>query len=216
MSNKRIFSKIYRSIPKEFFADEDGVFGCAISIYLTWCGIRPACIPFDGDYNDKKSISSNEMFDKMMTAKGKKCLETLSTIQSLKVVVGPYYDSGTAIVVYNVKLASMVEPLLHSIERFRQQMERMPDRALELQDKIHYPLGKVLGYPCPVNLRKVINKKSYHIGFPIRNRTLLGSSCPITPKSLALSSILLEKMKKALAEITNDPITLKISIENAM
>ena len=96
MSNKQIFTKIYNAIPKDFFLNEDGVFECAIDIYLTYCGIRPGCIPFDGEVQ-YGGISSDEMLNYMDSAKGKKCINTLNNIKNLKVVIGPYYDTGTSI-----------------------------------------------------------------------------------------------------------------------
>jgi hypothetical protein len=99
MMEKRIFERIYKSIPKGIFINEDGILSASVDIYLTWCGIRPACIPFDGEvkYN---GLSSNEMFSRMTTSQdGKKCLQLLNRIPKLKVVIGPYYDTGLSIVV---------------------------------------------------------------------------------------------------------------------
>ena len=46
---KKLYQQIYNAIPKTFFVNKDGLEECAVAMYLTAMGVRPACAPFDGD-----------------------------------------------------------------------------------------------------------------------------------------------------------------------
>lgn len=214
MSNKLIFTKIYNALPKDLFLNKDGLFECAISIYLTYYGIRPGCIPFDGEvlYG---GITTNEMLDYMYSSKGQKCIDTLNNIKNLKVVIGPYYDVGTCIVVYNTSMSKFVEPLLLHIANIRSNMEDTKSKKIvyNLQQQIHIPLAKILGYQCPMDLSKI--KKGdimYSIGYNIRNRKHLLCWCPYKNKTLIDSAKKLSKIKLALTNIIDDKDTVVLEI----
>jgi len=215
MSNKQIFTKIYNAIPKDLFLNKDGLFECAISIYLTYCGIRPGCIPFDGEvlYG---GISTNEMLDYMYSSKGKKCINTLNNIKNLKVVIGPYYDAGTCIVVYNTSMSKFVEPLLSHIANIRSEMEGAGANGAgdKLVHQIHIPLAKILGYQCPMDLNKIKKGDIYYsIGYNIKNRKHLICWCPYKNKTLIDSAQKLSEIKLALTNIIDDKDTVVLEIE---
>ena len=70
---------------------------------------------------------------------GKKCLETLNKIPKIKVIIGPYYDAGESIVIYNNTMN--IEPLLDKIKTIRMKMNTINNIKSEnysnLQNKIH-------------------------------------------------------------------------------
>ena len=47
---KKVFKQILKCIP-ETDKNKKYIMNSALNIYLTWYGIRPACVPFDGPYS---------------------------------------------------------------------------------------------------------------------------------------------------------------------
>ena len=79
---KKLYQQIYNAIPKQFFVNKDGLEDCAVAIYLTAMGVRPACAPFDGEVR-RGGMAGNEMFEKMTKSKiGKASLNKLNKTSS--------------------------------------------------------------------------------------------------------------------------------------
>lgn len=204
-----IFKKIYNSIPKNIFVNDDGVLSAAIDIYFTWCGIRPACIPFDGEVK-YEGISGNQMHEIMTnTEAGKKCLAILNKIPNLKVIIGPYYDAGDKIVIYNTNAG--IEPLLDKIRLLRKRMNKAMEEGKDygkIRDQIHKPMGELLGYQCPMNTTEIFSSNIfYSIGYMIGAREHLGCWCPLNATNkLAAASTRLIDIRRELMKIKNNKI----------
>lgn len=210
LKHKEIFNLILKSLPKQVFSNNEGLFEAAIDIYLTWIGLRPACIPFDGE---------NDMHKYMSSSKGKKCLEALKKIPNINVIIGPYYDSGyNVIVIYNTNMK--VEPILENISNIRTQMEQRMDSSVakkytKLKGNLHILMGELLGYQCPMNISKMSKKENemYSISYIIKNKPHLSNWCKISKENIVKATSRLEDIKKALSYIDINDVKLQIEIE---
>jgi hypothetical protein len=220
---QRLFNKIYNSIPKNIFVNDDGILSCAIDIYLTWCGIRPACIPFDGEIK-YGGISGNEMTNRMLTTiEGKQCLAKLAKIPKLKVIIGPYYYyATTSIVIYNSTLN--IEPVLAKIKSLHDEIDILKQNKSNKTlidntiDQIHVQMGFLLGFECPIDIPTLFNQhtKCYDITYKINTREHLSCSCPFNTKNIINATKRLEIINDALQKLKQKKInnaTLEINIE---
>jgi hypothetical protein len=202
---KNLFNKIVDAIPTNIFKHKESINEAAIDIYLTACGIRPACIPFDGEvrYN---GIGSNEMYDRII--KNNKSLIKLQQIKEITVVIGPYYDTGDAIVVCNTEQMKSTQKHLNTIYNIRKNDNNPADNPL-----LHISMGKLLGYLCPSNMSDLYkNKKLYSIEFHVDNRSHMEVWCPIQKKNIADALNKLEEMNTAL-QLIDKQATLNISYQ---
>ena len=203
---KKLYQNIYNSIPKNIFGNKDGIEECAIAIYLTAMGVRPACAPFDGDIK-RGGLSGNKMFETMTTSKiGKASLNKLNKINRLKVLIGPYYDTGNSILIVNNSNYPKLKPLLNKITTMSHK-----------DGKKHILIGKMFGYTCPINLKKFWTnvdkgKNYYNITFRINNTDQMGVFCPLQNKHIKTAMKQLKDMKDVLNKIDKN-IELIISIE---
>ena len=203
---KNLYQQIYNAIPKKFFVNKEGLEDCAIAIYLTAMGVRPACAPFDGEAK-RGGMSGNEMFEKMTKSKiGKASLDKLNKINRLKVIIGPYYDIGDAILIVNNSNFPKLNPLLNKIANMS------PEKG-----KKHVLIGKMFGYTCPIDLNEiyVIMDKGnpyYDINFRINNTTQMSVFCPLQNKHIKKAIKQLEEMKDALDKI-DKTVELIVSIK---
>jgi len=217
---KQIFNKIYNSIPKNIFVNDDGILSCAVDIYLTWCGIRPACIPFDGEVK-YGGICSSKMIELITTTiEGKQCINKLAKIPNIKIIIGPYYDSGNSIVIYNTTLN--IEPVLEKIKSLRDKIDTLQQTKsnqkliTNTMVQIHVPMGILLGYQCPIDISTLYDKKVYSISYKINTREHLGCWCPVNSKNIINATNRLETINNALQKIKHKKInnaTLEINID---
>ena len=92
-------------------------------------------------------MSGNEMFEKMTKSKiGKASLNKLNKISRLKVIIGPYYDIGDAILIVNNSNFSKLKPVLKKIANMSHK-----------KGKKHVLIGKMFGYTCPIDLNEIYN-----------------------------------------------------------
>lgn len=207
MSNRQLFNKIYKAIPDNLFKHKESINEAAIDIYLTATGVRPACIPFDGEvrYN---GIGSNEMIERIL--KNHKMLDKLKKINEIEVVIGPYYDTGISIVILNKKEAKDTYKILNKLEKIADKYGEHRRSA----PNIHILMGKLLGYVCPIDLEVIHKQKQiYSIEYTIDNRTHMEVWCPIDRKNVNKALELLERMNKVLAYLDKIAI-LNITIKN--
>jgi hypothetical protein len=210
MSNryKKLYNQIYNAIPKKMFANELGIEACAVSIYLTTQDVRPACAPFDGDIYG--GMYGNEMFKKMTETKiGKNALDKLGKINKLKIVIGPYSDVGNFILVVNKDRYNELKPILKRISN----IPKPTDEKMIL-------IGKMLGYVCPMSLRKIHKMVEsgipiYNIRFMVNETRQMGVFCPIDMKYIKKSTKLLNEMKIVLEKIDKN-VELIISLKNKL
>jgi hypothetical protein len=166
---KQVFEKILACIPANLKKYKMSI---ALNIYLTWCGIRTGCIPFD----------SNTYIDPH-TPLGKECITQINKIDGIHAIGGPYYDVGECIVIYNTNSSnkSKTELVLKAIATARSISDKMVEDEVskigingfkkslkkrqqawknlgqnktykEQQTQIHLNMGKLLGYQCQVDL----------------------------------------------------------------
>lgn len=190
---KRLFRKIVRAIPDGIFASPESLNEAAIDIFLTATNVRPACIPFDGD----EKSSADEMIAQLVASP--KILDNLRSIPGIDVRVGPYYDVGTAIVVFN----QFAEVHMRKLERIA--MRYGDSRAVKAPD-IHVLMGKLLGYPCPEDIRTLYGNKVWSIQYVIDGRPHMSVWCPIliggrSSKDIDASLELLNRINDALETI---------------
>ena len=173
-------------------------------IYLTATGVRPACIPFDGEVR-YDGMGSSEMVERIL--KNPKILDKLKKIDEIEVVIGPYYDVHTSIVVINKK-AKEAYTVLNKLEIIAEKYGDQRGNA----PNIHVLMGKLLGYVCPIDLKDIYKlKQVYSIEYTIDNRTHMEIWCPIDKKNINKALELLEKMNAVLSLIDR-VATLNIKI----
>lgn len=205
MTPKQLFNRIVNAIPSGLFKHKESVNEAAIDIYLTAMGVRPACIPFDGEVR-YDGMGSNQMIDNII--KNPKLLDKLKKINEIEVVIGPYYDTGTSIVVLNRKDAKETYKILNRLEKIADKYGDQRGNA----PNIHVLMGKLLGYVCPIDLKDIYKlKQVYSIEYTIDNRTHMEIWCPIDKKNINKALELLEKMNTVLSQIDR-VATLNIKI----
>ena len=169
---------------RPLFKDEDDMNYCLLNIYLTTQGARPACIPFDHSFQK----NNQKVMTKIFTA-----LESVNLI----VKVGPYFDTGTAIVVANKRLfKKVVEPLLVKLDYIAEH-----DSKRQLNPEVHNLVGQLLGYICPndffKNGKHILDSKIYYdIGFMVDDILLIPMWC--LKKNVDKAFAVLDKINKAL------------------
>jgi len=203
---KNLYQQIYNAIPKQFFVNKEGLEDCAIAIYLTATGVRPACAPFDGEIK-RGGMGGDEMFEKMTKSKiGKASLNKLNKISRLKVIIGPYYDIGDAILIVNNSNFSKLKPVLKKIANMSHK-----------KGKKHVLIGKMFGYTCPIDLNEIFvimdkGKPYYDINFRINNTNQMSVFCPLQNKHIKKAIKQLEEMKDVLGKI-DKTVELIVSIK---
>lgn len=204
MSPKQLFNKILKAIPPNLFKHKESVNEAAIDIYLTVTGVRPACIPFDGEVR-YDGMGSSQMVERIL--KNPTMLDKLRAIDGIDVIIGPYYDIGTSIVVIN-KQAKEAYTILKKLEIIANKYGENRGHI----SSIHVLMGKLLGYVCPIDLKDIYNKKQvYSIEYTIDNRTHMEVWCPIDKKNINKALDLLEKMNEVLKPL-DKVATLNIQI----
>lgn len=161
---KRLFRKIIRAIPDGIFASPESLNEAAIDIFLVATNVRPACIPFDGD----EKSSSDDMIAQLVAKP--QLLDGLRSIPGIDVRVGPYYDVGVAVVVFN----QSAEVYMRKLERIA--MRYGDSRAVKSPD-IHVLMGKMLGYPCPEDIRTLYGNQVWSIKYVIDGRPHMSIWC---------------------------------------
>ena len=203
---QKVFKQILKCIP-ETDKNKKYIMDAALNIYLTWCGIRPACVPFDGPYSLKPHIT--------------KIINSLNKIDGICAKEGPYYDSGIHILVYNTspQHKTNVELLIHKVESLRSKIDMLRsqlkasgadfadihnDKNVKiLLGKLNPIIGKLLGYQCPLNLSDPLfySNDVYQIAFQIKEiQFKFGFWCPTTDKKdkvMAKCLTKLEEIKRA-------------------
>lgn len=181
---QRIFKQILKCLP-DTPKYKKHIIAIALNIYLVWCGIRPGCIPFD------------EILLEPNTPECDKVIKSLNKISDIKAVIGPYYDVGISLVIYNTK--SNMEPILTKIAQLRENKEKLISKLTEnfkitynttnikepqeqlfsiinndedtikINSQIHPLMGKLLGYQCELNLSAPMfyEQKLYSINYII-------------------------------------------------
>lgn len=133
-----------------------------------------------------------DMTNYMKSSIGEKYINALNQIPNLKVVIGPYYDVGDVVIVYNTN--KNVEPLLETIKNIRKKIDiaKTNKQKQTLLNTIHIPMGELLGYLCPIDISKILgeqeksnNSDLYSIVYIINNREHSGVWCPINDKRLS-------------------------------
>jgi len=201
--SKKLYEKILSFIPPSLFRQKDSKYECAIDIYLTIQGVRPACIPFDGEVQHG-GISSDEMFTKLTkTREGTRILQNMGTLPNITVMIGPYYDVGESIVLVNTKKIPYLLPIMDEIAKLRAENGHK-----------HILMGKMLGYTCPLDLNELAQGDIvYSIVYRIDRRDHMPSWCPLSYKRLwKNASNLLIAMNKAL-QLIGKKAELIISLE---
>ncbi len=204
LTPKRLFNKIVKAIPTGIFKHKESINEAAIDIYLTATGVRPACIPFDGEVR-YDGVGSSQMVERIL--KNPAMLDKLREIDGIEVLIGPYYDTGTAIVVINKKSTAaykIIEQLDKIAAKYGDHRSSAPG--------IHVLMGKLLGYVCPIDLKDIYKQKQvYSIEYTIDNRTHMEVWCPIEKKHMNKALELLEKMNSVLLPL-DKVATLNIQI----
>lgn len=170
---QKVFKQILKCIP-ETDKNKKYIMDSALNIYLTWCGIRPACVPFDGPYSLEPHTT--------------KIINALNKIDGICAKEGPYYDSGIHILVYNTSSQhkTNVELLIHKVESLRSKIDMLRSQlkasganifGIEtnknikiLSAKLQPILGKLFGYLQVLNIRNrnVIANTLYRVDFQIK------------------------------------------------
>ena len=74
-------------------------------------------------------------------------------------------------------------------------------------------MGELLGYQCPMNIKKIGGKSLYSISYIIKNRGHLSNWCKISKENIVKATSRLEDIKKALSYIDINDVKLQIEIE---
>ena len=111
-----------------------------------------------------------------------------------------------------------VEPILENISNIRTQMEQRIDSSVakqynKLKGNLHILMGELLGYQCPMNIKKIGGKSLYSISYIIKNRGHLSNWCKISKENIVKATSRLEDIKKALSYIDINDVKLQIEIE---
>jgi len=194
-SAKNLFKKISESIPENLFKQEESKNEAAIDIYLTAMGCRPACIPFDGEVR-YGGEASNTMIKYLESHP--EVLNKLSKIKEITIEFGPYYDAGNQFVIFNTNQEKKVRKLFKQIISSK-----------KIDDK-HIPIGKMLGYTCPINLVEIYDKPKYSIYFKIDEREHMFVWCPVERKYINKALDQLEDIKNAL-DLIDKKVELVVS-----
>jgi hypothetical protein len=170
----KLFNNILKAIPSNIFKHKESINEAAIDIFLTATGVRPACIPFDGEIK-YDGMGSNKMIQ--IIHENPKCLDKLRNIKEITIIIGPYYDVGTSIVVANT-LSFKSGDVSQIIPKLDKIAEKYGD-ARSNAKHIHELIGKLLGYTCPMDLPTILKMKDvYTIAFEIDGRLHMPVWCP--------------------------------------
>ena len=196
---KDVFKQILACVPDKLKKYQMSI---ALDIYLTWCGIRTGCIPFD-----------SETYIHPTSQLGKECITLINKIDGIRAIGGPYYDVGECIVIYNTSPAhkSKTEKIMSRIATARTIRDKMvadetnkagltgiksslkkrqqawkilsPNKTYKKQNSIiHVNMGKLLSYHCPADLSAADfhNSPKYSITYEIPSLGWrFGSWCPL-------------------------------------
>lgn len=149
-----LYTRIVKALPKKLWVSPESREICAINIYLTAMGARPACIPFDGEIKHD-GMPSSEMFEYIQAHP--KLLNKLRDIPEITVLEGPYYDNGDKFVVANTAQLPKTQKQLDTIVKAREVMER---DGTDVPGELHIAMGTMLGYTCPMDLDEVLSLKN--------------------------------------------------------
>lgn len=172
---QKVFKQILKCIP-ETDKNKKYIMNSALNIYLTWCGIRPACVPFD-----------SESYLHPDTDIAKNVISSLNKIKGICAKAGPYYDSGIHILVYNTspQHKTNVELLIQKVESLRSKIDTLSSQLKDsgadfwdihndknikiLSAKLQPILGKLFGYLQVLKLgnSNVVANTLYHVDFQI-------------------------------------------------
>jgi len=201
-----LYKKILSAIPNNLFINKDGVKSCAIDIYFTALGVRPSCIPFDGEvkYGGK---CGDEMLKSI--TKNIKCLDKLKKIKEITVIIGNYYDTGEQIVICNTKLLkeNYFDTIFNKLEKSYESLGASRGALPET----HILIGKMLGYICPLNIIKLYETYLYDIKYIINNREHMGCWCLYEEKYIK-KDIKLLKIMNSVLNLIGEVVEIKISI----
>jgi hypothetical protein len=169
---RNLFNNIVKAIPTNIFSSKDSINEAALDIYLTATGVRPGCIPFDGDMSNN-GLSSFDMVE--ILNKHPEKLNKLKEIKEIKVIKGPYYDVGESYVVVNKAQLPNTQKILDKLEKIR-----INDKNPQNNGELHILMGKLLGYTCPMDLKDLFKMNEvYSIEFMIDDRSHMPVWCPL-------------------------------------
>ena len=160
---KQVFEQIWNCIPNKY--DKRKKLPIALDIYLTWCGIRPSCRPF-GFKNDNLEL---EIESKDVEA----FILNINKINKLQALLGPYVPEGNLIIVYNTE--STAKLLMDKIAKLRNILDKT-------DNEIHTTVKTQKNIPKTLRKNKTIKNNSYIIDKLIGK--LNGNTCEFTPSSL--------------------------------
>lgn len=206
---KDVFKQILACVPDKLKKYQMSI---GLDIYLTWCGIRTGCIPFD-------SVTYLHPDSQL----GKTCILEINKIDGIRAIGGPYYDVGECIVIYNTSSAnkSKTEKVMAQIAAARTIRDKMvadetnnagqphiksslkkrqhawkilsSNKTYKRQNSIiHVNMGRLLGYECPADLSAPDFFKSpkYSIKYEIPSLGWsFGAWCPLNATKPILGSI---------------------------
>lgn len=176
---------IYDAI-KPICTTKDSLEEAAMNIYLTMMDVRPACLPFDTEGHDimlKRFVSNPEVETRLLA------------IPNLNVHVGPYFDSGTVIVVSSKNSKEFVEPRLKRLE----EIARVHGKSRGDVPELHILIGELLGYICPADMETLWKQPVVDdYSFVIDGRDYMPVWCMKDPAFQTKARALLDRMNKAL------------------
>jgi Txe/YoeB family toxin of Txe-Axe toxin-antitoxin module len=141
--------------------------------------------------------------------KNPKMLDKLKTISNIDILIGPYYDTGTSILIINKK-SNEAYKIIDKLEKIANKYGDHRGNA----PNIHVLMGKLLGYVCPVDLKDIYKQKQvYSIEYVIDSRTHMEVWCPIEKKNINKAIELLDKINVVLKPLEKTA-TLNITITN--
>lgn len=159
---KTIFNTIFEIVTnsKVFKENDQEKDILIINIYLTALGVRNACIP---DFTN----------DVLFSKKVEKLMNSLNEISELKLVFGPYYDTGNHYVICCKANFSKTKLILTKLEKYQD----VPNKSQI--GEVHILMGKLLGYTCAINVMDYLNKRVYGVVYEINDIKFLGYWCPV-------------------------------------
>ena len=134
-----------------------------INTYLTACNARNAYIP------EFRVEEYNRQHD---PEKVRDLMDSINKIPELKVVYGPYYDTGENYVICNKENFSATKKILSKLDKYSDEPVRSSF------GEVHILIGKLLSYTCPMFLTNYDNM-FWSIQYKINNIKFLGFLCPI-------------------------------------
>ncbi len=163
---------------------ENSVEEIAINIYLTAMGIRPATMPFDVEGHD--IMMKRFLKNKQVEAK-------LKNISGINVIIGPYFDSGNVILVYNTNMYNT-----HLKLKLKRLEEIANTGNRSVHPELHILIGEILGYICPSDMKNLYKGDIDDISFVIDEKEYMGVWCKSDKKIHERAYKLLTKMNRVL------------------